>query len=166
MKNLISQDPAPWASKLLALKHADPFQAFAVEMASGLTIPVTLPDYVEVTDDGTCAEVKVPGVSRYFIALEWVTGIEIGGEVGARPRYAAKLRALQADGPKGPLVISARDGRRFPLVGPLVAPDGRSVAVCEEDRRLQTSEITDLNPEPCGPVPSVQSALGRPEPET
>jgi hypothetical protein len=152
MKNLSPQDPAPWAAKLLALKIADPFRAFAVEMVSGLTIPVTLPEYVEVTDDGTCADVKVPGVSRYFIALEWVTGIEIGGEVGARPRYAAKLRALQSHGPKGPLVISVRDGRRFSVAGPnqfLVAPDGWSVAVCERDGGLvifQTSEITELEP--------------------
>jgi hypothetical protein len=49
-------------------------------------------------------------------------------------------------------VLTLRDGRRFPLAGPHkcpVAPDGRSVAVCERKGGLAvlpTSEITDLAP--------------------
>ena len=72
--------------EFLALKNADPFQAFAVETVSGQMIAVNVPDDVEVTGDGTCARVKVRGVPRHIIALEWVIGIEIGGAVGARPR--------------------------------------------------------------------------------
>jgi hypothetical protein len=149
------QDPALWAAKILALKHAVPFQAFTVVTAGGTRAPVTRPEFVRLTDPETCADVIVPGRGRTWLALEWVTDIEIGGEVGAPPRpprYVAKLRALQKDGPFGPLVLTMKDGRRFPLAGPhefLVAPDGRSVAVCEEERGLEvlaTSEITDLAP--------------------
>jgi hypothetical protein len=37
-------------------------------------------------------------------------------------------------------VLTLRDGRSFPLAGPhecLVAPDGLSVAVCEQERGLE-----------------------------
>jgi hypothetical protein len=149
------QDPAPWAAKIRALKQAVPFQAFSVVMASGHTHAVTRPEYVKVTDDGWCAKVIVPDDYWCVLALEWVVDIQIGGEVGAPPRpprYAAELRALQQDGPKGPLVVTRNDGRRFPLAGPhqfLLAPDGWSVAVCEREGGLvlfATSEITDLAP--------------------
>ena len=152
MKDPIPQDPAAWAARILALKHAEPFQAFSVVMASGRTIlPVTRPEQIEVPDRRTCAELAMPDGTRHWLALEWVTDIEIGGEVGAAPRpprYAAKLRDL----PDGPLVLSMGDGRRFPLAGPrqiLVAPDGRSVAVCNKDGGLailKTSDISDLEP--------------------
>lgn len=90
-----------------------------------------------------------------ILALEWVVDLQIGGEVGAPPRpprYAAKLRALQENGPFGPLRLSLQDGRQFPLAGPHqfpLAPDGRSIAVCEQAGSLlllETSEITELAP--------------------
>jgi hypothetical protein len=155
MQDPSPQDPAPWAAKILALKDAVPFQAFSVIMVNGNTYPVTRPEYVEVTADGACAELDAPEDFRAVLALDWVVEIEAGGEVGAPPRpprYAAKLRALQESGPHGPLVLTLQDGRRFPLAGPhqfLLAPDGRSVAVCEQEGGLvplATSEITDLAP--------------------
>jgi len=68
-----------------------------------------------------------------------------------RDDFLAKLRALQEIGPRGPLVLTTRDGRRFPLAGPheyLVSPDGKSVAVCEGEGLviLETSEISELEP--------------------
>lgn len=153
MKNFTPQDPAPWAEKILALKNAIPFQAFTIVMVSDSEIPVLRPDSVEIT--GSCADVKLPRNSRQILALEWVLDIEIGSKVEEAPRsprYAAKLRALQADGPKGPLLIALQDGRLFTLAGThefLVSPDGHSVAVCDQDGGLvilETSEITDLAP--------------------
>src|SRR4051794_25414604 len=149
------QDPAPWAAKIRTLKHADPFQAFSVVMVSGDSYSVTRPEYVEVTGDGWCAKVSGPEGLRAVIALEWVVEIEVGGEVGAPPRpprYAAKLHALQENGPHGPLVLTLQHGLCFPLAGPhqyLLALDGRSVAVREQGGGLvllSTSEITDLAP--------------------
>jgi hypothetical protein len=151
LKNVIPQDLAPWASKLLALKRAVPFQG-SWSMAN------SRPEYVEVTGDGTCADVEVPEGSPHVLALEWVTGIEIGGEVSAPPRYAAKLRALRSHGPKGPLLVSIRAGRRFSVAEPAGRPDVRSVAVCDQDRGLETCDVTNLNPEPYRPIPSVQTA--------
>jgi hypothetical protein len=149
------QDPAPWAARIRALKQAVPFQPFSVVMINDHPIPISRPEYVEVTDDGWCARVSGPEGLWCVLALEWVVDIQVGGEVGAPPRpprYAAKLRALQEDGPKGPLVLTLNDGRRFPLAGPhqfLLAPDARNVAVCEQEGGLvlfATSEITDLAP--------------------
>jgi hypothetical protein len=155
MTNLIPQDAAPWAAKILALKDAVPFQAFSIAMVSGHAYAVTRPEYVKVTDDRSCAKVSGPEGWLAVIALEWVVDLGIGGEVGAPPRpprYAAKLRALQENGPFGPLTLTLRDGRQFPLAGPhqfLLAPDGRSIAVCEREgglKLLKTSEITELAP--------------------
>jgi hypothetical protein len=149
------QDPAPWAAKILTLKDAVPFRAFSIVMINGNVHPVTRPEYVEVTADGACAELKGPEDFWAVLALDWVEEIEVGGEVGAPPRpprYAAKLRALQEGGPHGPLVLTMQDGRRFAPAGPhqfLLAPDGRSVAVCEQEGGLvllATSEISDLAP--------------------
>ena len=155
MIDLIPQDPAPWAAKILALKDAVPFQAFSIVMVNRNTYSVTRPEYVEVTADGACAELDAPDHFRAVLSLDWVVEIEVGGEVGAAPRpprYVAKLRALQESGPHGPLVLTLQDGRRFPLAGPhqyLLALDGRNVAVCEQEGGLMllaTSEITDLAP--------------------
>jgi hypothetical protein len=155
MTNLIPQDPAPWAARILAMKDAVPFQAFSVAMISDHAYPVTRPEYVEVTKDRTCAKVSGPEGRLALLALEWVVDLTVGGEVGAPsrpPRYAAKLRALQEHGPFGPLMLTVQDGRQFPLAGPhqcLVAPDGRSIAVCEQEGGLvllATSDITDLAP--------------------
>ena len=55
-------------------------------MVSGSPIPVTRPEYVEVTADGWCAKVIEPEVCWRVLALEWVVEIEVGGEVGAPPR--------------------------------------------------------------------------------
>jgi hypothetical protein len=151
---LIPQDPSIWAAKLIALKNANPFQAFSVVMVDGRTHPVTRPEYIEITDDGSCAELSGPDDSWCVLALEWVVDVQVGGEIGAPPRpprYAAKLRALQEHGPKGPLVLTMQDGEIYPLAGPhqyLLAPDGRSLAVCHREGLaiLETCEIADLAP--------------------
>src|SRR4051794_30057321 len=149
------QDPALWAAKILALKHAVPFRAFSIVMVNSNVYPVTRPEYVEVTADGSSAELNGPEGLWAVLSLDWVVQIEVGGEVGPAPRpprYAAKLRSLQEGGPHGPLVLTLQDGRRFPLAGPhqlLLAPDGRSVAVCEQEGGLvllETSEIAALAP--------------------
>jgi hypothetical protein len=152
--NLIPQDPSVWASKLLALKNAIPFQAFCVVMVDGRTHPVSRPEYIEITDTGACAKLSGPDDGWCMLALEWVVDVEVGGEIGAPPRpprYAAKLRVLQEHGPKGPLVITMQDGEIYPLAGPhqyLLGPDGRNVADCHRDGLviLETSEIADLAP--------------------
>jgi hypothetical protein len=157
MKNLQPQDPAPWAAKIVALKHAEPFQAFSVVMVDGHAVPVIRPEFVEVMDSGTCAEVTREDGGLHMLALEWVVDIALGGEVDAPrrpPRYAAKLRALQENGPDGPLVLTLHDGRQIALEGPhelLVSRDGRSVAVCDASGGLSilaTVEIADLAPAP------------------
>ncbi len=155
MTNLIPQDRAPWAAKILALKHAIPFQAFSIVMIDDRAYPVSRPEYVEITDDRSCAEVSGSEGWLAILALEWVVDLEVGGGVGAPPRpprYAAKLRALQENGPFGPLTLTLQDGRQFPLAGPhqfLLAPDGRSIAVCEQEgglELLKTCEIIELAP--------------------
>jgi hypothetical protein len=155
MIDLISQDHAPWAARILALKDAVPFQAFSIVMVNGNVYPVTRPEYVEITADAAYAELNGPEDFRAVLALEWVVEIEVGGEVGAAPRpprYAAKLRALRESGPHGPLVVTLQDGRSFPLAGPhqcLLALDGRSIAACAQEGGLEilaTYEITDLAP--------------------
>jgi hypothetical protein len=60
MKDPEPQDPAPWAAKILALKHAEPFQAFNVVMVSGYTVHVDRPEYVEILESGVCAKVSGP----------------------------------------------------------------------------------------------------------
>ncbi len=150
-----SARPAAWATKILALKEAQVFQVFSIVMVSDFVIPITSPEYVAVTGDETCAEVKGPSGSLHILALEWVTELVVGSDFGAPsrpPRCAAKLRSLQTNGPDGPLVLTFHDGRRFLLAGPhefLIAPDGRSVAVCEREGGLAvllTSEIMGLAP--------------------
>jgi hypothetical protein len=89
-----------------------------------------------------------------MLALEWVVDPQVGGKVGAPPRpprYASQLNAMQVNGSKGPLVITMQDREIYPLAGPhqyLLAPDGRSAAVCHREGLaiLQTSEIADLAP--------------------
>jgi hypothetical protein len=162
MTNLQPQDPAPWAAKILALNQAVPFQAFSVVMVDGHAVPVTRPEFVEVTDAGNCAEVTRSDGASHVLALEWVVDVALGGEVDAPPRpprYAAKLRALQENGPDAPLVLTLHDGREIPLEGPhelLLSRDGRSVAVCVTGGGLlilATAEITDLAP---GTIPNKQ----------
>jgi hypothetical protein len=60
MIDLIPQDPAPWAARILALKDAIPFQAFSIVIVNGNVYPVTRPEYVEVTADAACAELNGP----------------------------------------------------------------------------------------------------------
>jgi hypothetical protein len=79
MRDPIPQDPAPWAAKIAALKNATRFQAFSVIMGGGHSFHVTRTEYVQLTTDGSCAEVSGPEGLEAVLALEWVTRIEIGG---------------------------------------------------------------------------------------
>ena len=159
MKTFTPQDPAPWAAKIIALKQADPFQAFSVFMTSNHVIAVNRPENVEITDTGSCAKVFVSDGSdrrlTHVLSLDWVIDIVVGGEVGAPPRpprFVSKLRSLQTQGPHGPMVLTLHDGRQIPVAGPhqfLLSIDGRSVALCEPDGGLlivETCDITDLSP--------------------
>jgi hypothetical protein len=176
MKNLRPQDPRRWATKILALTHAVPFQAFNVVIVSGDVIPVTGPESIAIIDDGNCARVSEPGEAHCVFALEWVVDIQLAAELEKDldpplPRYAAKLQALQENGPHGPMVLTLYDGRRVCLDGPhelLLSRDGRNVAVRDYQSDLlilAAADIADLapaspSPSPPGRVPALREKGG------
>src|SRR5271154_6387584 len=109
----LTEDPAAWADRLLALKHATPFRAFTLTTGSKSTFFVSHPDEMELT--GSCVEVDGPD-DFAVIELCWVVGIELGAEAPSAPRaprYALKLQALQEADAFEPLVLTLHDGRQF-----------------------------------------------------